>query len=175
MPGLAIRLSASNVGTPGVQCGILYCPKEYITPNDEHFKMEGFEIVIDNLVSPYLDESYIDLGKDDEGNDMLTFHAPNLKKQDLPEDATLFERIARFIETSVNPTLAGHGGAVSLVEVTDDNVVKVRFSGGCNGCSMVGITLKEGIQTQLNEAFPNMIKDVIDVTNHEVSDETYSS
>ena len=33
MEGLAIRLTASNVGTPGVQCGILYCPKEYITSN----------------------------------------------------------------------------------------------------------------------------------------------
>ena len=37
MDGLAIRLTATNVVTPGVQCGILYCPKEYITPNDEHF------------------------------------------------------------------------------------------------------------------------------------------
>ena len=38
---------------------------------------------------------------------------------------------------------------------------------------MVGVTLKEGIQTQLNQAFPGMIKDVIDVTAHEVTDQTY--
>ena len=81
MPGLAIRLSVTNPGTPGVETGILYCPREYITTNDLHFKMDGFEIVIDSNVSEFLDESVIDLGKDDKGEEMLTFHAPNLKKQ----------------------------------------------------------------------------------------------
>lgn len=173
MDGLAIRLTATNVGTPGVQCGILYCPKEYITPNDEHFQMKGFEIVIDQSVSEYLDDSIIDLSKNDDGEDLLTFHAPNLNKQDLPADATMFDRLKNFIDSTVSPSLAAHGGAVSLVEVTDDGIVKVKFTGGCLGCSMVGVTLKEGIQTQLNQAFPGMIKDVVDVTEHEVTDKTY--
>ena len=173
MDGLAIRLTATNVGTPGVQCGILYCPKEYITPNDEHFQMKGFEIVIDQSVSEYLDDSIIDLSKNDDGEDLLTFHAPNLNKQDLPADATMFDRLKKFIDSTVSPSLAAHGGAVSLVEVTDDGIVKVKFTGGCLGCSMVGVTLKEGIQTQLNQAFPGMIKDVVDVTEHEVTDKTY--
>lgn len=173
MDGLAIRLTATNVGTPGVQCGILYCPKEYITPNDEHFQMKGFEIVIDQSVSEYLDDSIIDLSKNDDGEDLLTFHAPNLNKQDLPADATMFDRLKKFIDSTVSPSLAAHGGAVSLVEVTDDGIVKVKFTGGCLGCSMVGVTLKEGIQTQLNQAFPRMIKDVVDVTEHEVTDKTY--
>ena len=173
MDGLAIRLTATNVGTPGVQCGILYCPKEYIAPNDEHFQMKGFEIVIDQSVSEYLDDSIIDLSKNDDGEDLLTFHAPNLNKQDLPADATMFDRLKKFIDSTVSPSLAAHGGAVSLVEVTDDGIVKVKFTGGCLGCSMVGVTLKEGIQTQLNQAFPGMIKDVVDVTEHEVTDKTY--
>ncbi|MCR5536447.1 MAG: NifU family protein [Succinivibrio sp.] len=173
MPGLAIRLTATNPGTPGVQCGILYCPKEYITPADEHFQMQDFEIVIDSSVIPYLDESVIDLSKDENGEDLLTFHAPNLNKQDLPEDASLFTRIQRFIDTTVSPSLASHGGAVTLDSVTEDGIVKVKFQGGCLGCSMVGLTLKDGIQTQLNQAFPGMIKDVIDVTEHVVTDETY--
>ena len=173
MDGLAIRLTATNVGTPGVQCGILYCPKEYITPDDEHFQMKGFEIVIDQSVSEYLDDSIIDLSKNDDGEDLLTFHAPNLNKQDLPADATMFDRLKKFIDSTVSPSLAAHGGAVSLVEVTDDGIVKVKFTGGCLGCSMVGVTLKEGIQTQLNQAFPGMIKDVVDVTEHEVTDKTY--
>ena len=173
MDGLAIRLTATNVGTPGVQCGILYCPKEYITPNDEHFQMKGFEIVIDQSVSEYLDDSIIDLSNNDDGEDLLTFHSPNLNKQDLPADATMFDRLKKFIDSTVSPSLAAHGGAVSLVEVTDDGIVKVKFTGGCLGCSMVGVTLKEGIQTQLNQAFPGMIKDVVDVTEHEVTDKTY--
>lgn len=174
MDGLAIRLTATNPGTPGVTCGILYCPKDYITPDDEHFKFNGFEIVIDKSVSEFLDESYIDMGKDDSGDDILTFHAPNLKKNVLPEDASLFDQIKRFIDEVVSPELAGHGGAVELVEVTDDNVVRVRFKGGCMGCSMVGATLHDGIQAQLNQAFPGMIKGVEDVTAHEITDETFA-
>lgn len=173
MPGLAIRLTATNVGTPGVQCGILYCPKEYITPNDEHFQMNGFEIVIDASVSNVLDESVLDLTQNEDGSDLLTFHAPNLNKSDLPDNATLSEKIKYFIETTVSPALASHGGAVTLDSVTEDGIVKVRFQGGCLGCSMVGLTLKEGIQSQLNQAFPGLIKDVVDVTEHKVTEETY--
>lgn len=172
MDGLAIRLTATNVGTPGVECGILYCPKEYITPSDEHFKMDGFEIVIDEGVIDYLDESVIDLTLEN-GEDMLTFHAPNLKKQDLPADASMLERLRRFFDHTVNPALAGHGGSAEIVEVTSDGIVKVRFAGGCNGCSMVGATLREGIEVQLNQAFPGMIKEVVDVTVHEVTEQTY--
>lgn len=174
IPGLAIRLTATNVGTPGVQCGILYCPKEYITDNDEHFKMDGFEIVIDSGVSEFLDESVIDLGDDENGQKTLTFHAPNLKKQLLPEDASLFDKIAKFIETTVSPNLAAHGGAVKLIEVTDDGIVKLEFTGGCNGCSMVGVTLQQGIKTQLDQAFPDMIKDVVDVTAHERTEQSFA-
>ena len=173
MDGLAIRLTATNVGTPGVQCGILYCPKEYITTNDEHFQMKGFEIVIDSSVSMVLDDSVLDLTLNEDGSELLTFHAPNLHKSSLPEDASLKDKIKFFIDTTVSPALASHGGAVTLDEVTDDGIVKVRFQGGCLGCSMVGLTLKEGIQTQLNQAFPGMIKDVVDVTDHKVTEETY--
>ena len=174
MEGPAIRLSANNVGTPGVECGILYCPKEYITSADEHFQMNGFEIVIDKNVSDYLDESFIDLGKDDEGNDLLTFHAPNLNRKPIGEDASLKEQLQYFFDVTVNPGLATHGGAVELVDATDDGVVKVRFSGGCNGCSMVGLTLKEGIEANLNKAFPGLIKEVVDVTEHVKSDTSYA-
>ena len=174
MEGLAIRLTATNVGTPGVECGILYCPKEYITEQDEHFRMDGFEIVIDSAVAPYLDESQIDLTEDDNKQEMLTFHAPNLKKQDLPEDATLRERLQRFFDVTVSPALASHGGAIELVDVSEDGVIKVRFSGGCNGCFMVGITLKEGIESQLNQAFPGVVKEIIDVTDHQATEESFS-
>lgn len=41
-----------------------------------------------------------------------------------------------------------------LVEITDDGVAVLQFGGGCNGCSMVDVTLKDGIETQLLERFP---------------------
>lgn len=174
MKGLAIRLTATNVGTPGVQCGILYCPKEYITTNDEHFQMKGFEIVIDSSVSEYLDDSVIDLSKDENGEDLLTFHAPNLNKSNLPEGASLKDQVDMFIKSTVSPSLAGHGGAVELVDVTHDGVVQVKFEGGCMGCSLASVTLQDGIKSQLTQAFPGLIKEVVDVTEHVKTDETYA-
>ena len=175
MPGLAIRLSVTNPGTPGVETGILYCPREYITTNDLHFKMDGFEIVVDLNVADLLDEASLDMDKDDSGEDVLTFHAPNLKRKFVGEDASLKDQIAYFIERFVSPSLAGHGGAVRLVNVTDDGIVQVEFSGGCNGCTLASATLHEGIEQQLKAAFQDQIKGVEDVTQHVVSDSTYAT
>lgn len=172
--GLAIRLTVSNPGTPGVESGILYCPKEYITTNDLHFKMEGFEIVIDNDVADFLDESLIELSKDDSGEDLLTFHAPNLNRKLLGDDASVKDQIAYYIERYISPTLAGHGGAVRLVEFTEDGIARVEFSGGCNGCSLASATLHEGVEKQLLNAFPNDVKGVEDATAHTVTEDSYA-
>ena len=174
MPGLAIRLVVTNPGTPGVETGILYCPQEYITSNDLHFQMDGFQIVIDSNYADLLDEASLDLAKDDNGEALLTFHAPNLKRKLAGDDASLQDQIAYFIERFVSPSLAGHGGAVRLVNVTDDGVVQVEFAGGCNGCSLASATLHDGIEKQLKAAFPDQIKDVIDVTQHQVTSSSYA-
>ena len=39
----------------------------------------------------------------------------------------------------ITPQLAGHGGRVSLMEITDDGLAILQFGGGCNGCSMVDV------------------------------------
>lgn len=174
IPGLAIRLSVNNPGTPAVESSILYCPKEYITTADLHFAMEGFEIVISQDVADFLEDTTIELGKDDKGEDILNMHCPNLKRKLVGEDATLKEQVAYYIEHFVSKSLAGHGGAVKLIDLTDDGIAKVEFSGGCNGCSLASITLHDGIEKQLLNAFPDQIKGVEDVTNHVTTEESYS-
>lgn len=173
MDGLAIRLTVTNPGTPGVESGILYCPKEYITTQDLHFRMDGFEIVIDSEIALLLDETVIDLSVDDAGEDLLTLHAPNLKRKLISETAPLKDQIAFYIERFVSPTLAGHGGAVRLVDF-HDGIVSVEFSGGCNGCSLASATLHEGIEKQLRTAFPDEIKQVLDATIHQASESSYA-
>lgn len=172
--GLAIRLTVNNPGTPGVESGILYCPKEYITTNDLHFKMDGFEVVMDSDIADFLDETVIELSKDDSGEDLLTLHAPNLKRKLLGDDASLKDQVAYYIERFVSPSLAGHGGAVKLVELTDDGIARVEFSGGCNGCSLVGATLHDGIEKQLKVAFPGQINGVEDATDHTKTEESFA-
>ncbi len=173
MEGLAIRLSVTNPGTPGVESGIVYCPKEYITNQDMHFKMDGFEIVIDSEYVVLFDDVVIDLTVDEVGDDLLTMHAPNLKKKLIDENASLKDQIAYYIERFISPSLAGHGGAVRLVDF-QDGVVSVEFSGGCNGCSLASATLHEGIERQLHAAFRDQITEVVDATSHKPSESSYA-
>ncbi|MDO6575178.1 NifU family protein, partial [Staphylococcus pasteuri_A] len=89
------------------------------------------------------------------------------------DDAPLIERVEYVIESQVNPNLASHGGKVSVMELTEEGVVVLQFGGGCNGCSMVDVTLKEGIEKQLLEAFPGELTGVRDVTEHQAGEHSY--
>jgi Fe/S biogenesis protein NfuA len=68
------------------------------------------------------------------------------------------------IEHHVNPSIASHGGHAQLVGVKDD-VVFVALGGGCQGCSMASVTLKQGIEQILKQAIPR-IRAVVDATDH---------
>jgi Fe/S biogenesis protein NfuA len=78
----------------------------------------------------------------------------------------LAQRIASVLEQSVNPSIASHGGRADLLALdTDEGIAYLRLSGGCQGCAMSQMTLKQGIETTLLEEVPELTR-VIDVTDH---------
>ena len=103
----------------------------------------------------------------------LTLKAPNAKMRKVSDDAPLVERVEYVIQTQVNPQLAGHGGHVNLVEITAEGVAIVAFGGGCNGCSMVDVTLKEGIEKELLQQFEGELSAVRDATEHDRGEHSY--
>ena len=102
----------------------------------------------------------------------LTIRAPNARLPRLAEDSTLEERVNYLLWNEINPMLASHGGQVSLVEIADDQVAVLQFGGGCQGCGMVDMTLKEGIEKTLCEKIPE-ITAVADVTDHSVRENAW--
>lgn len=74
------------------------------------------------------------------------------------------EKVQYLIDVQINPGVAEHGGSVQIVEVNDDRVY-LRLHGGCQGCSAADFTLKQGIETIVKRAVPE-IQQVIDLTNH---------
>jgi Fe/S biogenesis protein NfuA len=75
-------------------------------------------------------------------------------------------RIASVLEQLVNPSIASHGGRADLLALdADEGVAYLRLSGGCQGCAMSQMTLKQGIETTLLDEVPEL-KRVIDVTDH---------
>ena len=80
-------------------------------------------------------------------------------------DSDEAKTISELIENQINPALAGHGGYVVLHSVKDKQVF-LEMGGGCQGCSMSYMTLKEGIETAIKEAVPSIVE-VVDVTQHD--------
>lgn len=163
--GTNIRVFVMNAGTPNAECGVSYCPPDAVEPEDLVLPFTGFDALVDAQSAPFLEEATIDFVSDQMGS-QLTLKAPNAKMRKVDADAPLIERIEYVIHTQVNPSLAGHGGKVTLLEITDDGYAILQFGGGCNGCSMIDVTLKEGIEKQFLDLFPGEITGVRDATEH---------
>ena len=80
------------------------------------------------------------------------------------DDDTLYERVARLFDDQVNPMVARHGGHVELIDV-QDAVVMLRMGGGCQGCGMADVTLRQGIEGMLAQHIPE-VRGIVDVTDH---------
>ena len=84
----------------------------------------------------------------------------------------IFVVVNYILYDEVNPQLASHGGNVHLDCITDDNYVVLQFGGGCQGCGMVDVTLKEGIEKTLLEKLPEL-KAANDITDHTENENAY--
>ena len=89
------------------------------------------------------------------------------------EDSQIRAKIQDLLDTAINPAVAGHGGVVSLVDVRD-KMVYLQMGGGCQGCGMADVTLKQGIETMIREELPE-VADIIDVTDHAAGETPYSA
>lgn len=167
-PGIGVRIFVENAGTPRAECCMAYStPGEEIT-TDAKIIYPEFAAFIDQPSISYLKDAVIDYNKDRFGG-QLTFKAPNSKVPRIGANASIEERIGYVLQSEINPGLAAHGGNVSLVELFDDPTdgltAVLQFGGGCQGCSAVDMTLKQGVETSLKEHIPELGR-VIDKTDH---------
>lgn len=171
-PGTQIRIFVINPGTPSAEGGVSYCPPDAIEATDIELKFHKLSAYVDEISAPFLEGAEINFVTDQLGS-QLTLKAPNAKMRKVADDAPLIERVKYVIQSQINPQLAGHGGRISLMEITDDGYAILQFGGGCNGCSMVDITLKEGIEKQLLNIFSDELKGLKDLTEHQRGDHSY--
>ena len=170
--GTNIRVFVVSPGTSSAECGVSYCPPDAVEDNDIRLNFNGFDAVVDEESAPFLEEAEIDFVTDQMGS-QLTLKAPNAKARKVADDAPLVERVNYMIQSEINPQLASHGGQVMLTEITEDGYAVLQFGGGCNGCSMVDVTLKNGIEKQMLEEFAGELTGVRDATEHEAGEHSY--
>ena len=170
--GTVVRIYVTYPGTPRAETCLVYCKPGEETATDIAYGFGDLKVWIDKQSVPYLKDAEIDYQKNDTGG-QLTIKAPNARISNIDENSSIMEQINYYLYAEINPSLAAHGGMVSLVAMADEDTIAVlRFGGGCQGCGMVDLTLKEGVEKTLVEKIPQL-KGVRDVTDHQDRSQAY--
>lgn len=171
VPGMGVRLKAVEPGTAQADARLEFAEPGDLLGDEWAIDCDGFTLYVDAASVGWLDGADIDL-VDANGGQQLTIKAPRIKGEAPAEGASMVERVAWVVENEVNPQLASHGGRVAVQEVSADGVVLLRFGGGCHGCGMADVTLKQGIEKTLISRVPGVTA-VRDATDHETGTAPY--
>lgn len=170
-PGLGVRLSAVDPGTPRADARLEFAEPRELAGDEWAVDCQGFTLYVDAASVPWLGDAEIDFITQGTGS-QLTIKAPHIKGKAPAEGASLVERVRWVVEHEVNPQLASHGGRVAVEEVTGEGVVLLRFGGGCHGCGMADVTMKQGIEKTLLTRVPGVTA-VRDATDHDTGQAPY--
>lgn len=72
--------------------------------------------------------------------------------------------VRQILDNEVNPAIAAHRGRATLIDLVDGQA-RIRLEGGCQGCSLAEVTIRQGIEALLRARLPEIIG-VVDVTDH---------
>ncbi len=156
---VALKIVILGRGPKGFQYDLQLIGSVDALEDDIKTEVEGMTVFVGARSAPYLDGAILDYKETLMGGG-FSFENPNPLWID---DAS--KSVAEVIENQVNPLVASHGGHVDLVGV-DDGKAMISFGGGCQGCGMVDVTLKEGIEVMITEGVPS-ITAVVDMTDHD--------
>lgn len=170
---LGIRLRVTAPGTPAANCELEFCEPLDLAGGEWTIECVGFNFHVDGDSASWLDGATIDFEPTTTGG-QLNIRAPKIKGEVPGADAGLIERVRYVLAAEINPKLASHGGQVTLLEIDAAGAVLLQFGGGCHGCGMVDVTLKQGVEKTLRERVPE-ITAVRDATDHSDGKKPYYS
>ena len=168
---VGIKIFVSEPGTPRAETCIAYAKEDESLEDYLLIKELSFSLLLEKSSLDFIKDAVVDYSPDKFGG-TLTIKAPNAKLPQLNENASMEEKINYVLYSEINPSLASHGGEVSLVEVVDKETAVLQFGGGCQGCGMVDLTLKDGVEKTLLEQVDGL-KGVMDVTDHSYRENAY--
>jgi Fe/S biogenesis protein NfuA len=142
--------------------------RDEIDPTDLVTEAGEIAIVVPQTSAAYLDGATIAL--DGQLGGGLVIDNPNTPSPDIPGleqavlEGTVEQRVRQVVDLYVNPAIAAHRGSCEVVGVESDAVL-VRLGGGCTGCGMAAVTLRQGIEAAIRSSVPEIAR-VVDVTDH---------
>ncbi len=166
--GAGLRISVRNGGTAMAEFGLQFVDPDEIGTDDVVEDAGGFKVCFDAESAPFLEDATVDFVEEVTGSG-FKIEAP--KAFPPKPSGPLAEKVQKVIDERINPALGGHGGMI-LLEGIQDKTVFLRFGGGCQGCGMANVTLKQGVEVMLKEEVPEIVA-VRDVTDHSEGDNPY--
>jgi Fe/S biogenesis protein NfuA len=164
-PGDGLRIAIVGRSSAGFTYDMELVEEGDAEAEDVIVKVGDFPVVIDAESAPHMRDVVIDYVEELQQSGFRIGN-PNPVWTDPKAMA-----IQELLDTQINPAVASHGGHVELVDVHDD-IVYIRFGGGCQGCGMVSVTLNQGVEQAIHEAFPE-IREIVDVTDHAAGTNPY--
>ncbi len=158
---LGIRVLADAKSPFQVRYGLAFVSEKGVEKEDTVLEFEGFNIYISADQKQYFEGAVLDFKDGLHGSGFAFTNTPSVPKE---YKGTLAEKVVKVIEEEINPGIASHGGFVSLVDIKGTDVI-IQMGGGCQGCGMADVTLKQGIEVALKNAIPE-ITNIYDVTEH---------
>jgi|TARA_R110000764_G_scaffold140442_1_gene228560 Fe/S biogenesis protein NfuA len=170
-PGTSIRIFISDPGTLKAETCLAFCTLGETPSDDVIINLDLINVNIEKRSIPFLESAEVNFNNDTFGG-QLTIKAPNARIPNISPDSTVEDRINYIIYNEINPMLESHGGQVSLLEFTAKGEAILKFGGGCQGCSAVDLTLKDGIEKTLLEQIPEL-NSVKDSTDHSIDENAF--
>lgn len=166
-----LRLAVAGGSPLAPECDMSLVDEGSLSGEDEVIQADGFTVLIDPESAPTLRGMIVDYVERN-GQSGFEVRLPKVgPASGSAPSGPLAERVLAVIEEKINPGVASHGGEIKLVDVKDD-VVYIEMSGGCQGCAMSKLTLRQGVDRMIREAVPEIVA-IRDVTDHQSGDNPY--
>ena len=136
--------------------------------NDTIIYFDDFNIYIDPDSQKFLNDATMEL-VDNEWGGEFKIENPSIKPPNLT--GSVPQKVQKLLDEQINPAVAAHGGVVTLIDVKD-NTAYIELGGGCKGCGMVDVTLKQGVEVLIKQNVPE-ITEILDVTDHAAGTNPY--
>ena len=160
-PVKGVRIKAEASSPLQANFRLRFVAEDQEEATDVITEFEGFNIYVDPDSLSYVEEITVDFVESLAGRG-FKIESPNKVPSHLK--GTVAEQVQMIIDEKINPQIASHGGHLSLLDVKE-NTAYVQFGGGCQGCGMADVTLKQGVEVLIKEACPE-IEEILDVTDH---------
>jgi Fe/S biogenesis protein NfuA len=166
--GLTLWVEVVGTAANAYTYDMAFLRRDEIDPTDLVTEAGEIAIVVPQTSAAYLDGATIAL--DGQLGGGLVIDNPNTPSPDIPGleqavlEGTVEQRVRQVVDLYVNPAIAAHRGSCEVVGVESDAVL-VRLGGGCTGCGMAAVTLRQGIEAAIRSSVPEVAR-VVDVTDH---------